>query len=107
MKLENPDASKPFDEIKLDKNGNPEYGIRGEEIVHIPSGRSNVSYYQPEVVMDASGCDHEFQLYDVAKREIECLKCRFATTFILGVNFEETPEGSFVTLKNKKYPVNL
>ena len=108
MRLPNPNSNKPYERTLDDGQGNPVWGIRNEgtpdeEIVHIPTGRSNQAYYQPEKVLDPSGCAHQFVITDMGKREVECRKCHWATTFIMGVNLVEEGEKAFIVLKGQKY----
>lgn len=110
MQLPNPNNDKPFDRVIKDAQGNEIWGIRAEhsgdeEIVHIPTGKSNMSYWKPEMVLNPEGCEHIFYLYNVGRREIECSVCHLTTAFIPGVNYSEENGQAFVTLKGKKYPV--
>ena len=89
----------------------PEYGIRNEhtseeEIVYLPTGNSNQTYYQPEVVLNPEGCDHSFKLTNIGKREIECEKCQYSSSFVLGNNAEEANGSIVVKLRNKEYIVS-
>ena len=111
MRLPNPPADRPFDKVIRDDKDNPLYGIRNEytpeeEIVHVPTGRSNHVYYQPEKVLNPEGCEHEFVVTDLGKREIECTKCTYGTTFVAGVNYFEDPDPR-VVLNKKSYPISL
>ncbi len=111
MKLPNPNDGKPFDRVLKDENGKEVYGIRKEhtpeeEIVHIPTNRSTQQYWKPEMVMNPEGCNHEFIITSVGKREIECPKCHFATTFIVGVNFFEKNKKLSVKIRNRFYSVS-
>lgn len=110
MRLPNPNQHKEFDEVRSDVNGNPEYGIRHDddgtpEYVHIPTNRSNHAYFQPDVVMDPSGCSHDFRIINMGKREIECVHCRYETSFHAGRNYFEDGTGSFVEVLGGRYPV--
>lgn len=111
MRLANPHEGKSFDRIDKDRNGEPEYGYRhvdgSEEIVHIPTGRSNTTYYQPEKVLDPTGCDHIFQLEDMGKREVYCSTCQLPTAFIVGINVSEENGSLFIIYKGKSYPIQI
>lgn len=112
MNIPNPDQDKPFNRIIKDKDNNPVYGIRNEhsaneEIVYIPTGKSNVQYHKPEMVIDPTGCNHDFVLYDQGKREIECYTCHLATSFIVGVNVVEDKSGIKIRYNNRSYPVRI
>ena len=101
MQLPNPNQNKPFDRVSGD------YGYRNEgtpdaEIVHIPTGKSNQTYYQPETVLDTKGCKHVFKIADIGKREIACKKCGWETTFHAGV-MEVKKGKEYVILQEKPY----
>lgn len=81
-------------------------GTPDEEIVHVPTQRSNVAYYTPEMVLNPEGCDHEFYITDIGKREIEC-RCGLATTFIAGINYFEEGNNHTIKFKDKTYPVKV
>lgn len=108
-RLPHPNAGRSFDRVAKDQNGDPEYGFRGtgvdEEIVHIPTGQSNQDYWQPEVYLDPTNCDHRFFVTDVGKREIECSGCRLMTSFHAGVNFFEESGSATVRIAGKHWPV--
>jgi hypothetical protein len=110
--LPNPNSSNPYERVIKDQNGEELYGIRNEhtpeeEIVHIPTSRSNQQYWQPEKVLDPTGCKHTFQITSVSKREIECSKCHFETTIHLGINYTEVKGKGYIVLNDKKYPLKL
>lgn len=110
MELPNPNDGKPYGRVLKDTNGEDVWGIRNEhtpneEIVHIPTGQSNQRYWKPEVVLNPEGCQHEFFITDIGRREVECRNCHFATSFIVGVNYSDDPPQ--FTLKGKKYPISL
>lgn len=112
MKIANPQAGQKFDVVYKDHMGNPTYGVRNpntadEEIVHIPSNKSNQNYYIPDVVLDPTGCEHDFIVTDVNKREIECNKCQYESSFVLGVNAEERDNKLQVILNKKTYSISL
>lgn len=110
MQLPNPNDNKPFERIDKDAEGQPLYGRRTvdgqEEIVHIPTNRSNMQYHQPEVVMDASKCLHHFAITHIGKREIECLRCGLSTTFNVGVTYTEENGRKYFWLHGKWHPVD-
>lgn len=112
MRLPNPNGNKPFDKIIKDKEGNSLYGVRAEntpdeEMVYIPTGKSNHAYYKPEVVMNPEGCKHYFILTNVGRREIECSNCNYSTSFIIGVNFFERKGTPYFKQKGKTYKIHL
>jgi hypothetical protein len=109
MRIPNPPADKQFDRVIKDEQDNPVYGVRNEfspeeEIVHISSNTSNHKYYTPEKVLNPEGCTHEFIVTDLGKREVECTKCNYGTTFVVGVNYFEDPKPRLV-LHKKSYPI--
>jgi hypothetical protein len=110
MQLPNKDQDKEFDRIDTDPTGQPLYGRRmvdgHEEIVHIPTKRSNMQYWQPDVVLDASKCVHRFLVTSVGKREIECIKCGLSTTFNVGVTFTEENGNKYFWLHGAWHPVD-
>lgn len=108
--IPNPNQSKPFDRVIKDQNGNDLYGIRNEhtrdeEIVHIPTQRSNQQYWQPEMVLNPEGCEHAFVITNMGKREVECTKCHVETTFHAGVNYIEEDGKAFIQLHTGRFPV--
>lgn len=109
--LPNPHSDRPFDEVRKDANGEDEWGIRQldgvEEIVHIPTNKSNVKYWQPEPVVKPQGCEHQFRLVDVGAREVICDNCNLATTFHVGVNYYEQKGQPYFTMRGKSYPISL
>jgi hypothetical protein len=109
MKLPNPNAVLPFDHISKDKNGNEEYGFRTvdglEEIVHLSSGQSNMTYHQPELVLNTAGCEHRFSIFDIGTREVECRNCHFITSFHPALNYTERDGKSYFTLNHVEYEI--
>lgn len=110
MKIPNPSSNKSFDKVYRDLNGEPLYGIRNEgsedeEIVHIPTNKSNQTYYVPEMVLNPEGCEHEFVITDIGKREAECAKCHLDTGFIVGVNTYEINGQAYIIYHGKRYPL--
>lgn len=109
--LPNPNQGKPYDRVIKDAQGNEIYGIRGEhtdneEIVDVRTGRSNMAYWQPEMVLNPEGCQHHFFISDIGHREVECTRCKLATTFHPGINFREEnglPEFQF---RGQWYPLH-
>lgn len=110
MKLPNPNSSQPFDSVTKDVHGNEEYGYRTvdglEEVIHIPSGRSNMQYLQPEKVTHYEGCNHSFRFLSVGKREIECEMCHFTISFH-PIDFREANSRGYVRINRVEYPVFL
>lgn len=106
MKLTNPDEGKKFDRV-AGEYGYRKEGTRDEEIVHIPTGRSNQAYYQPEMVMNPEGCDHDFVLTSIGMREVECSRCHYGITFHAGINYTEREGTSYITLHGTEFPVRL
>ncbi len=76
------------------------------EVVDLRTGQSNTKYWQPEKIVAPEGCEHEFIITSIGKREIECPKCNFATSFIAGVNFFEESGKFSVKIRNHLYPVS-
>lgn len=107
MKISNPDT--PFERIEKDANGNDEYGFRNtfgqEEIVNLKTGKSNMSFYQPEKVFTTAGCSHDFKIDDISKREFICSKCNWGVTVHIN-DIEETPDGMFIKIKEGKFKVS-
>lgn len=107
MKLANPNQSQEFDRVTQDRNGTDLYGYRHvdgqEEIVHIPSGESNMQYHQPEMVLNPEGCSHIFGVVDIRKREIECRGCHLMTSFHPAVNYREEAGKSYIVMNYKEY----
>lgn len=115
MRIPSPTHNLPYDKVieetSPDGTKHPLYGIRNpnttqEEIVHLDSGNSNQSYYIPDMVLNPEGCDHDFIMTHIGKREIECSKCNYATSFILGVNASEKNGNCFVTHKGRVYKIS-
>lgn len=111
-KLPNPNEGKPFDRVSKGLNGEDEYGFRRtddgvEEVVHIPSGKSNMQYWQRESVLDPSKCKgHEFRVVDMGKREIECENCPFQTSFHPRDHREKDGK-AWVRINKKEYPLGV
>lgn len=109
-KLPNPNSGKRYDRVSNNIKGEPEFGYRNEgtsdeEVVHIPSGHSNQTYWKPEMVMDPTGCSHEFEITDIGKREVECIHCHLPTSFNAGINYQEIDGKSTILIKNNAYPI--
>lgn len=108
--LPNPNESRPYeryyDKQNPDGSEEHEYGVRRvdghEELVHLQTGRSNMTYHQPEIVHDPH-CVHEFILS--GNRELECSRCFLTTTFHAGRNIAEEEGKTYVYLQGKKYLV--
>ncbi len=73
------------------------------ETVDLKSGVSDSKYWQPEKVLDPSGCVHEFEVTSLGKREVECSKCSLGTTFHPGLNYLEENGKSFIIIRNTRY----
>lgn len=95
---------------------NPNAGIRAvEKTITIPldgesvdinTGESDTKYWQPDTVLDPTGCNHRFKIIDVGQREIQCESCGFATTIHLGINFKEANGVPKVRLQDQWYVIN-
>ena len=113
MEIPNPNQNKEFDGYydKVGPEGKPvhAYGYRmvdgAEEIVNLQNGQSNMKYWKPEKVLDPEGCEHEFVITNIGKREVECHKCHMETSFIPGINFKESKSGASITLNKKTYQI--
>lgn len=105
MQLPHPEPNKKFDRVQGDYGYRETFGE--EEIVHIPTGKSNMMFHKPETVLSPQGCKHSFQLIDVGKREVECENCHWAFSFHAGRNYHEEDGKGYVTIKNKNYLVNF
>lgn len=77
------------------------------EVIDLRTGASNSQYWQPEMVMNPSDCDHEFFVTHLGKREIECSKCQYGTTFHPAINFFEDNGHPSILLKNRYYPISF
>lgn len=107
MKINNPYQTLPFEKVTNDKQGQQEYGFRTvdglEEVVHIPSGKSNMNYYVPEVVTRYGGCDHIFKIVNMGIREVECRNCHLLTSFHPAVNYREENGKAYIILNGKEH----
>jgi hypothetical protein len=97
-----------FDRVIKDQHGNDLYGYRmvegQEEIVHIPTGRSNMSYHEPSAVLNPSGCPHVFSVEDMGKRVFTCNRCNWSIT--ANVNqIHESKGGVTIMLKQGEFEV--
>lgn len=110
MTIPNPHQSKPYDSVSKDERGQELYGSRivdgVEEIVHIPSGKSNMQYHQLEKVLSPEGCEHHFLITDIRLREIECSNCHYATSFHPAMNFFEEEGKAYIYIKHRKYEIH-
>jgi len=77
------------------------------EIIDTRTGESNSKYWQPEKVLDPEGCDHDFVITNVGKREAECSKCKLPTNFHIGSAFREEDGKYFLTYHEAEYPLSL
>ncbi len=109
MKIDNPYENKKFDTVAKDKEGNDEYGFRTvdgvEEVVHIPSGKSNMTYYSPQPVLRPEGCAHVFNEVNGGLREYVCNKCNYGLTAHI-TQLNDLQGTLFVTVGDVNYPVN-
>lgn len=103
--LPHPNSEQKFDHVQGDYGYRTVFGQ--EEIVHIPTNKSNMAFWKPETVLDPSGCEHAFFVTDIGKREIECSNCHWAFGFHAGRNYHEENGQGYVTIKGKKYLVSL
>lgn len=89
----------------------PEIGLKQVqdtlEIPISPDIEGNTKYWQPDMVVDPSGCNHVFFITDIGKREIECENCHWGFGFHVGRNYHEEDGQGYVTIKGKNYFVNL
>jgi hypothetical protein len=110
MKLANPNANLPFNRIDKDAQGNETYGYRTvddgtEEIVHIPTGESNMNYYTPDKVTNYENCKHKFRIVRMGTREVECQYCRLITNFHPAVNFKEENGKAYILLNYQPFEI--
>lgn len=108
MNLPNPNQNTPFERVDKDKYGQDEYGYRKvdgiEEIVHIPTGKSNMSYHKPEVVTHFENCEHVFDWVNKGLREIECMHCHYPMTFLVS-DFIEVDGKPYVLINKRSFPI--
>jgi len=110
VQLPNPNDGKPFDRIVKDAQGNDLYGYRkehspDEEIVYIPTQRSNQTYHQPEPYISPEHCPHDWHFTSVGKREVECKNCGLPTSFVVGVNYKEEQGDPWFCFKKTWYKI--
>jgi hypothetical protein len=110
MELPNPNQNQPYSRVLKDQAGNETYGIRAEhtpdeEIVDLRTGQSNMRYWKPEMVLDPSGCEHEFKVIDIGSREVECAKCHWPVSFHASENFRETQGKAEIRILGTWYPL--
>lgn len=111
MRITNPYKDIPYERVAKDRFGNDEYGYRTvdgvEEIVHLPTDRSNMEYHVPEVVTHYDNCEHVFRVVNMGIREVECtnVQCRLLTSFHPAVNFKEVDGKAFIILNRREYPL--
>lgn len=109
MKIDNPYHSVPFENVSKDKQGQEEYGYRTidglEEVIHIPSGRSNMNYYKPEIITRYGDCQHVFRIVNMGIREVECRNCQLLTSFHPAVNYIEREGKSYIRLNGKEFEI--
>lgn len=108
MKINNPYQTLPFEKVTNDKQGQQEYGFRTvdglEEVVHIPSGKSNMNYYVPEKVLNPEGCNHVFNVINIGLREIECGGCKLTTSFH-PTSLKESDGKIMVVINKREYEI--
>lgn len=106
MKLANPNDKQSFETVYKNEQGEDEYGSRTvdghEEMVHIPTGKSNMTYWKPEKVLDPTGCKHVFHFE--GRREVVCDKCGWGLTFHIN-SVEESEMGLFVKIPQGTFPI--
>lgn len=109
MKINNPNQGIPFDSVSKNKDGEDEYGYRTidglEEVIHIPSGKSNMNYYVPEVITRYGDCTHLFKIVNMGIREVECRNCQLITSFHPAVNFKEENGKAYIKLNGREYEI--
>lgn len=104
MKISSPNESQPFDRVADECGYRTVDGL--EEIVHMPTGRSNMSYHQPEITLNAKGCKHHFKIENIRKREFRCTKCRWGVTVRVD-HIDEKDTEMFINLHQGRYKVYL
>jgi len=110
-KITNPNEKMPYERVDKNEQGQEQYGYRTvdglEEIVHIPSGKSNMTYHIPQSVMNAEGCYHVFLVSDIGRREVACRnqQCGLTTTFHGGNSYREEAGKGYITFNHKEYEV--
>lgn len=113
MRLPNPYNDLPYERVSQNKDGQDEYGYRMvegvEEIIHIPSGKSNMSYHKPEKYTFFENCTHVFRVVDIRMREVECknAQCHLLTAFHPAVNYREENGKGYIKLNGKEYLVEF
>lgn len=76
------------------------------ETIDLETGQSDSKYWQPEKVLDPTGCVHVFEITNLGKREIECQKCTLPTNFHPGINYFEENGKSFIVLKGIRFLID-
>lgn len=111
MRIANPNSSLPFETVTKGMQGQDEYGFRIvdgiEEVIHIPSGKSNMNYYIPEVVTRYGDCTHVFKVVNMGLREVECQNCNLLTSFHPAVNYREENGNAYIILNHKEYELKI
>ncbi len=73
------------------------------EIVDLTTGQSDSKYWQPETVLDPTGCQHQFHL--VTSREVICDACGWTTMLHPALNVVENKQGLFIVIKGRRYQI--
>lgn len=107
--LPNPNSNIPYEKVYVDKYGEKTHGERTidglTEIVDLKTGKSNMTYIQPEPVTHYEGCDHSFKILNIGRREVECSKCNYQLTFHVVENYTEENGNGYIVLNKVKYPL--
>ena len=107
MKISNPQAK--FDRVTKDAQGEDAYGYRDtfgqEEIVDLKTGHSNMTFYKPEKVFSAAGCQHDFKVDDMGKREFVCSTCSWGVT-VNTQDISEDLDGMWIKIKQGRFRVS-
>lgn len=106
MRISNPQGKTI--KVTKDSMGQDEYEFREtfgqEEIVDLKTGKSNMSFYQPEKVFTTAGCNHDFRIEDMTKREFVCRKCTWGVT--VGIqDINEVDGDIWIKIKEGKFKV--
>jgi len=110
VQLLHPNPNQPFERVDKDAQGREAYGYRivdgQEEIVHIPTGKSNMRWHKPEMALDPSSCPgHKFIIIDMGKREVECLNCHWQLSFNVATDYLEKEGKGYLTIKGQTFPI--
>lgn len=106
--LVHPEQKTSYDKVVNDAQGNPLYGYRTvegqQEIVHIPTGKSNMTFHKPEQATKTYDHEHAFRVENMGSREFICNGCDWAITVHIS-QIEENKEGQFLKLKQGRFKV--